>query len=145
MSHDGARHEFVSARWLLSTSIRLTLARTGRHSERRIVLGDASPSARAGVLALAAAELVRSDGPLLAATETWMRGAVADAGVHVTPASGVYADLRLVTEARLQTAALSATLALELGRASGYVARSAERALGATGGFFVGGSLGGSY
>ena len=83
--------------------------------------------------------------PQVAAGATWMRGATSEPDVHVSPATGIYADARLVAEARLETAALAPTLALELGRATGYVARSSGRALGATGGFFIGASAGGAY
>jgi len=86
-----------------------------------------------------------SNYPAVAAGITWMRGTQADAGVRVTPATGLYADLRLVAEARLVSSWLSPTLAAALGRATGFVARSDGRAVGATGGFFFGASAGASY
>jgi hypothetical protein len=83
--------------------------------------------------------------PQLAAGATWMRGSTEQSDVRVAPATGFYADARLVTQASFRRATLSPVLSLELGRATGYVARSAGRAVGATGGFFVGASAGASY
>lgn len=83
--------------------------------------------------------------PQLAAGVTWLRGSAAQTEVKVSPATGFYGDARLVTEARFETAAVSPTLALELGRGTGYVARSAGRAVGATGGFFIGANAGATY
>jgi len=65
--------------------------------------------------------------------------------VRVAPTTGFYADARLVTQASFRSATLSPVLSVELGRATGYVARSARRAVGATCGFFVGASAGASY
>jgi len=83
--------------------------------------------------------------PMLSAGATWMRGTSSHADVRVEPATGFYADARLLGEARLTDSALSPTFAAEFGRATGFVARSADRVLGATGGFFVGASAGGRY
>jgi len=58
---DGELFAQVGCDSALTTTIRLTSTRVGWNGERTIVLGDARPSARVGVLALAAAELVRSD------------------------------------------------------------------------------------
>jgi len=83
--------------------------------------------------------------PMAAGGLTWLRGSSRNASTRIAPTTGFYADLRLVTEARLSGAAFSPTLALELGRATGYVARSEGKVLGATGGFFIGANMGGRY
>ena len=83
--------------------------------------------------------------PTLSAGLTWMRGTSPSADVRVEPATGFYGDVRLLGEARLTDSALSPTLAAEIGRATGFVARSADRVLGASGGFFLGASAGGRY
>lgn len=82
--------------------------------------------------------------PLASAGVTWLRGSPAP-GVHLDPSTGFYGDLRFLLEARLRAARLGPTLALEVGRASGLVARGADRTLGATGGFFLGASAGFRY
>jgi hypothetical protein len=86
-----------------------------------------------------------SSHPTVAAGVTWMRGTTTNVDVRVTPATGLYADVRLVTEARLTGVAPSPTLAAQVGRSTGFVARSGGRALGASGGFFIGMSLGARY
>lgn len=83
--------------------------------------------------------------PMAAVGVTWMRGSAATADVRVTPATGPYADLRLVSEASLTRSRLSPTLTAELGRASGFVARSGGRAVAASGGFFFSVSVGARY
>jgi hypothetical protein len=83
--------------------------------------------------------------PVLSAGLTWMRGTSPHTEVRVEPATGLYADARLLAEARLTQSTLSPTFAAEIGRATGFVARSADRVLGATGGFFIGASAGGRY
>src|SRR5262249_41686991 len=80
---------------------------------------------------------------LAAAGATWISGSASAANVTVTPATGFYGDLRFLLESRLNTRSLSPTLAAEVGRASGFVARSDGRVIGATGGFFIGASAGG--
>ncbi len=76
---------------------------------------------------------------------TWMRGVPKAQNVAMTPFVDGYGDLRLLVESRLGTTNVAPTLAVEVGRASGLVARSAERAVGATGGFFLGASAGARY
>lgn len=82
--------------------------------------------------------------PLASAGVTWLRGSPA-AGVRLDPATGFYGDLRFLLEVRLRATGLGPSLALEVGRASGLVARAADRTLGATGGFFLGASAGARY
>jgi hypothetical protein len=82
--------------------------------------------------------------PLASAGVTWLRGSPAP-GVRLDPTTGFYGDLRFLLEARLRTAGLGPSLAFEVGRASGLVARAADRTLGATGGFFLGASAGARY
>jgi len=82
--------------------------------------------------------------PLASAGVTWLRGSPAP-GVRLDPTTGFYGDLRFLLEARLRAAGLGPSLALEVGRASGLVARAADRTLGATGGFFLGASAGVRY
>jgi len=83
--------------------------------------------------------------PLVSAGVTWMRGSPATPSVRIDPLTGPYADLRFVLESRLVASALSPSLAAEVGRASGLVARAGDRTLGATGGFFLGASAGARY
>jgi hypothetical protein len=83
--------------------------------------------------------------PFASAGATWLRGTPAKATVQSDPTTGVYGNLRFLLEAQLRAAKLSPTLAGEVGRAWGLVARSDDRVLGASGGFFIGASVGGRY
>lgn len=83
--------------------------------------------------------------PLAAVGATWATGTAQAPTIKSDPAIALYADLRLLLEARLSTSKHSPLLSLEIGRASGLLARAGERVLGATGGFFVGASAGGRY
>ena len=83
--------------------------------------------------------------PLASAGATWMRGSPATAGVRSDPTTSLYGDVRFLLESRLDTSPLSPSLAAEVGRASGLVARAGDRTVGATGGFFIGASAGASY
>jgi len=107
-------------------------------------LGSAALCLGYRVLDVRAGAFAFSGYPLASAGATWLRGSPAP-GVRLDPTTGFYGDLRFLLEARLRAAALGPTLALEVGRASGLVARAADRTLGATGGFFFGASAGARY
>jgi len=83
--------------------------------------------------------------PMASAGITWLRGDSAQPSTRVEPATGFYGDVRVVLEASLPRWALAPTLSADVGRASGFVARSGDHTLGATGGFFAGASLGARY
>jgi hypothetical protein len=83
--------------------------------------------------------------PMASAGLTWLRGSSAQPSTRVDPATGFYADVRLMLEASVPRWVLSPTLSAEVGRATGFVARAGDRTLGATGGFFLGASVGVRY
>ena len=83
--------------------------------------------------------------PQLSAGVTWIQATPRSTAVVVTSKSGFYGDARFVLEVRLREPRLSPVLELELGRATGFAARAAERVVGATGGFYLGSSIGLEY
>ncbi|HET7543252.1 MAG TPA: hypothetical protein VFK05_25435 [Polyangiaceae bacterium] len=83
--------------------------------------------------------------PMAALGLTWLRGDSSSASTRVDPATGFYGDLRVLLEAQLSRWPLAPALSLELGRATGFEARAANRILGSTGGFFFGTSVGARY
>ncbi len=83
--------------------------------------------------------------PVVAAGVTWLRGEANASNVRVAPITGFYGDLRFLLEAKLVAPKLTPSIALELGRATGFVARADDRDVGASGGFFLGASIGGRY
>ncbi|MET0790272.1 MAG: hypothetical protein ABW061_02010 [Polyangiaceae bacterium] len=128
----------------------LRLRAEGLVTSRDDALGSASLGSGAGcvgyrVLQRELGPFTIAGYPMLAVGLTWMRGDSARPAVRVQPVTGFYGDLRLLGELHLRSSALSPTLSAELGRATGFVARSADRVLGASGGFFVGASLGARY
>jgi hypothetical protein len=118
-------------------------------SSKRDALGSANLGSAAlcvgyRVLDVPLGAFALSGYPLASAGVTWLRGSPA-ARVRLDPTTGFYGDLRFLLEAHLRAAGLGPNLALEVGRASGLVARAADRTLGATGGFFLGASAGARY
>ena len=83
--------------------------------------------------------------PVVAAGVTWLRGEARAANVRVQPATGFYGDLRFLLEAKLDAPKLTPSIAFEVGRATGFVARAGDHDLGASGGFFLGASAGARY
>ena len=83
--------------------------------------------------------------PMASAGLTWLRGSSAQPTTQVDPATGFYGDVRMTLEASLPRSVLAPALAMDVGRASGFVARAGDRTLGATGGVFLGASAGARY
>lgn len=83
--------------------------------------------------------------PLAAAGVTWLRGESHSTEIRTEPATGFYGDLRFSLQAALNEAKLSPNITLEVGRATGFVARAGDRSLGANGGTFLGASAGARY
>ncbi|HKO48524.1 MAG TPA: hypothetical protein VJV79_12420 [Polyangiaceae bacterium] len=83
--------------------------------------------------------------PMASAGLTWLRGSSVQPTTRVEPATGFYADVRVALETSLPHWVLSPTLSMDVGRASGFVARAGDRTLGATGGFFFGATAGARY
>lgn len=108
-------------------------------------MGSAALSFGYRVLTAKVGSISISGYPLLSAGVTWMRGSPARQSILTNPMTSAYGDLRFLLESRLDLSPFSPSLAAEVGRASGLVARAGDRVLGATGGFFVGLSAGANY
>lgn len=73
---------------------------------------------------------------------TWATGHAGRAGVSVIDKATLYADARLVTEAAIRFGSARILGSLEGGRAAGMVSFAGDEIAGATGGWFLGTSMG---
>jgi hypothetical protein len=72
----------------------------------------------------------------------WASANASRAGVSVHDGTALYADVRLIAEAAVRAGSLRMLGALQGGRAAGTVSRAGDEVAGATGGWFLGATLG---